>query len=141
MEARLSDAVSQPRFRTTLFSAFAGLALVMAVVGLYAVLANTVAERRWEIGVRMALGAQRHDVLGLIVWQGMRIAFIGIGIGLAGALAFSHVLRSLLFEIKPNDPLTFALIPVILISTALFACWLPARRATKVDPMEALRYE
>ena len=141
MEERLYDSVAQPRFRTTLLGIFAALALVMAVVGLYAVLANAVAQRRREIGVRVALDAQRRDVLNVVVGQGMRLTLLGIGIGLVAALALSRVLQTLLFEIKPTDPITFAAIPLILVFAALLACWVPARRATKVDPMEAPRYE
>src|SRR6266536_1967753 len=101
----------------------------MAVVGLYAVLANAVAQRQREIGVRMALGAQRCDVLSLVVGQGMRLTLLGVGIGLAAALALSRVLQTLLFEVKPTDPITFAALPLILVSASLFACSLPARRA------------
>jgi len=141
MEGRLYDSVAQPRFRTTLLGIFAALALVMAVVGLYAVLANAVAQRQREIGVRMALSAQRRDVLNVVVGQGMRLTLLGIGIGLVAALALSRVLQTLLFEVKPTDPITFAAIPLILVFAALLACWVPARRAARVDPMEALRYE
>jgi len=141
MEERLYDSVAQPRFRTTLLGIFAALALMMAVVGLYAVLANAVAQRQREIGVRMALGAQRRDVLNVVVGQGMRLTLLGIGIGLVAALVLSRVLQTLLFEVKPTDPITFAAIPLILVFAALLACWVPARRAARVDPMEALRYE
>jgi putative ABC transport system permease protein len=141
MEERLYDSVAQPRFRTTLLGVFAALALAMAVVGLYAVLANAVAQRQREIGVRMALGAQQRDVLSLVVGQGMWLTLLGVGIGLTAALALSRVLRTLLFEVSPTDPMTFAAIPLILVSAALLACWLPAKRAAKVDPMVALRYE
>ena len=95
----------------------------MAVVGLYAVLANAVAQRQREIGVRMALSAQRRDVLNVVVGQGMRLTLLGIGIGLVAALALSRVLQTLLFEIKPTDPITFAAIPLILVFAALLACW------------------
>jgi putative ABC transport system permease protein len=141
MEERLYDSVAQPRFRTTLLGVFAALALAMAVVGLYAVLANAVAQRQREIGVRMALGAQQRDVLSLVVGQGMWLTLLGVGIGLTAALALSRVLRTLLFEVSPTDPMTFAAIPLILVSAALLACWVPARRATNVDPMEVLRCE
>jgi putative ABC transport system permease protein len=141
MEERLYESVAQPRFRTTLLGVFGGLALVMAVVGLYAVMAVSVAQRHREIGVRMALGAQQSDVLSLVVRQGMRLALLGVGIGLVAALALSRVLRTLLFEVTPTDPLTFAGVALLLITVAMLASWLPARRAAKVDPMEALRCE
>jgi putative ABC transport system permease protein len=141
MEERLYDSVAQPRFRTTLLGVFAALALVMAVVGLYAVMAVSVAQRQREIGVRMALGAQQSDVLSLVVRQGMRLTLLGVGIGLAAALALSRVLHTLLFEVKATDPLTFSAIPLLLAAVALLACWFPARRATQINPMEALRYE
>ena len=120
---------------------FASAALSLAVIGLYGVLGYAVAQRQREIGVRMALGAQRRDVLGLVVGHGMRLALLGVGLGLIGALALTHLMNNLLFEIRPFDPLTFVAVTVILPGVALFSCWLPARRAARVDPMVALRYE
>jgi predicted permease len=129
------------RLSVMLLGLFGLIALALAVVGLYGVLAYAVSQRRREIGVRMALGAQRRDVLGLVIGQGMRLAFLGVALGLAGAFALTRVLSNLLYEIYPTDPLTFAVIPVVLAAVALLACWVPARRAAKVDPMEALRCE
>jgi len=141
MEERLFESVAQPRFRTVLLGVFAALALVMAVIGLYAVMAVSVAQRTHELGIRVALGAQRRDVIGLILRQGIKLVSLGIVIGLAGAWALTRVLTTLLFEVKPTDPLTFVAVPVLLIAVAILACWLPARQAASVDPLTALRYE
>ena len=137
----LFESVAQPRFRTALLGVFAALALVMAVVGLYAVMAFSVAQRTHELGIRIALGAQRRDVIGLVLRQGVKLVGIGILIGLAGAWALTRVLTTLLYEVKPTDPLTFLAVPVLLIAVAILACWLPARHAARVDPITALRYE
>src|SRR5437762_13455123 len=129
------------RLGTTMFGVFAGLALVLAAVGLYGVLSYTVAQRSHEIGIRMAMGARRGNVLGLMVVQGVRIAALGAGIGAVVALAGGRVLSSLLYGVSPRDPLVLlgaALIPVVV---AAVASYLPARRAAKVDPVLALRYE
>src|SRR5437773_4161945 len=135
------NSIAPQRLNLTLLAVFAGVALALAVIGLYGVLAYAVAQRQREIGVRMALGAQRRDVLGLVVGHGMRLTGIGVILGLAGALALTRVLKSLLFEIKPFDPVTFLLVTAVLAGVALLACWIPARRAARVDPMVALRYE
>jgi putative ABC transport system permease protein len=141
MEDRLFESVAQPRFRTVLLGVFAALALMMAVVGLYAVMAVSVAQRTHELGIRVALGAQRRDVIGLVLRQGIKLVSLGIVIGLAGAWALTRVLATLLYEVKPTDPLTFVAVPVLLIAVAILACWLPARQAASVDPLTALRYE
>jgi putative ABC transport system permease protein len=135
------NSIARQRLSLTLLTIFAGIALGLAVIGLYGVLAYAVTQRRREIGVRMALGAQPRDVRRLVVGQGMRLALLGVGLGLAGALALTRLIRNLLFEVAPFDPPTFVLVAVTLGVVALLACWLPARRAARVEPMAALRYE
>ena len=137
----LSASVATPRFSTTLLSVFSGVALVLTMVGLYGVMSYSVAQRTNEIGIRLALGAQSRDVLLMIVKQGSLLILLGLGIGLAGAYAASRLLSSLLFGVTAKDPLTFAAVAVLLALVALLACYIPAWRATKVDPMEALRCE
>jgi putative ABC transport system permease protein len=141
MEERLFESVAQPRFSTALLGVFAALALVMAVVGLYAVMAVSVAQRTHELGIRVALGARRRDVIGLVVGQGATLVGIGIALGLAGSWALTRVLTTLLYEVKPTDPLTYLAALALLIVAAILACWLPARRAAGVDPLTALRHE
>jgi putative ABC transport system permease protein len=141
MTQLVDSSVAGRRLPVRLLGAFAGVALLLAALGLYGVLAFNVTQRTREIGIRLALGAQKSHVLALVIGQGMKTAFIGVGIGIGGGLALTRVMERLLYEIKPTDPLTFACVSVLLMSVALLACWLPARRAARVDPMEALRYE
>jgi putative ABC transport system permease protein len=137
----VGDAIAQPRLNATLLAAFAALALLLAIVGIYGVVSHSVAQRRQEIGVRVALGAQPGDVFRLIVRQGAMLAAAGAAIGLVGSWLLTPVLRSWLYEIEPGDPMTFAAVAAILIAIALIATAIPARRATKVDPVLAMRAE
>jgi putative ABC transport system permease protein len=141
MEQRLANITTSRRLNTALLGSFAGVALLLAVVGIYGVMSYAVTQRRREIGVRMALGAQKSDVMGLIIHSGLRLTLLGVAIGLAGAFALTRYLSSLLYSVNATDPLTFLTVALALVGVALFACWLPARRAAKVDPMEALRCE
>jgi putative ABC transport system permease protein len=141
----LSDVVAAtlaPRkFNMLLFALFAVLALLLATLGIYGVMAYSVAQRTHEVGIRMALGAQKSDVLGLIIKNGMMLTIMGVAIGLAIALALTRLMTTLLFGVAPTDLITFAAASAFLILVALLACYIPARRATKVDPLVALRYE
>jgi putative ABC transport system permease protein len=134
-------AQSRPRFLTLLLTLFSGVALALAAVGIYGVISYSVAQRTKEFGVRMALGAQRKDVFAIVLGRGLWLALIGVVIGLAGALVLTRSLSTLLFGVTPTDPITFATVSLVLGLVALLACYIPARRATKVNPMEALRYE
>ncbi len=141
MRAVVSEAVSTPASTTFLFVAFAGLALVLGVVGIYGVLSFLVSKRTREIGIRIALGAQRHQVLWLVLKEGAKFSLVGIGFGLAGAFVVTRWLASELYGIGPMDPATYAGVAIVMLLVTLFACYVPARRATSVDPLVALRYE
>ena len=141
MQEYLSSSVATPRFNTTLLAIFAGVALVLTIVGLYGVMSYSVAQRTNEIGIRLALGAQSRDVLLMVVKQGSLLIFVGLVFGLAGAYALTRLIASLLFGVTAKDPFTFVAAAVLLAIVGLLACYIPALRATKVDPMEALRCE
>jgi len=141
MEQLVRDSAAANRFQMMLFGVFAGLGMLLAAVGIYGVISYTVTQRTREIGIRMALGAEHAEVLRLLVSDGMRLALAGAVLGVAGALALSRFMSGLLYGVKATDPATFAVVFIALIAVALVACYIPARRATKVDPMVALRYE
>ncbi|MEW6209101.1 MAG: ABC transporter permease [Acidobacteriota bacterium] len=141
MEKLASDAVARPRFNSLLMGVFGAVALGLAAMGIYGLLSYSVAQRTQEIGIRSALGATRSDVMRLVVGQGLGLAMTGIAIGLAASMAMTRLIESLLFETGPRDPSVFAFVSLLLIVVSLAACYLPARRATRVDPMTALRYE
>jgi putative ABC transport system permease protein len=141
MKQRLSQSFAGRRFHLILLGVFAGLALILSLVGIYGVMSYSVAQRTHEIGIRIALGAERRHVLSLVLGQGMVLTLIGAGAGLAGAFALTRFLASLLYGVHPIDAVTFAVVSLLLTAIAILACYIPARRATKVDPMVALRYE
>jgi predicted permease len=141
LQSQLSDTLNQPRFRAVLLAGFAAIALVLATIGIYGVTAHAVNQRRHEVGVRMALGASAREVLSLILKQHLRPALVGVMVGVAGAIALARFLESLVYGVGASDPLTFAFMAATLVAVAVIACWIPARRATRVDPLIALRTE
>ena len=141
MEQIVSQSVAARRFSMLLLAVFAVVALALAVIGIYGMLSYAVAQRTREIGLRMTLGAQRTDVMRLVIGHGMKLAVAGVALGLIASFALTRTMKNLLFGVSATDPVTFGLITLILTTVALLACWIPARRATKVDPIEALRYE
>lgn len=141
MEELLSVSLAQQRFNMLLLGLFAALALILAAVGIYSAMSYSATQRTHEIGIRTALGAQRRDILRLVMNDGAKIALFGITIGIAGALSLTRLMASLLFEVKPTDPATFVAVAILLAFVTLAACYIPARRAMRVDPMVALRYE
>ena len=141
MEEVVAESIWQPRLYAMLFAVFAGGALLLALIGIYGVMAFLVQTRTHEIGIRMALGASARDIFKLIVGRGMKLTAVGVVIGVAGAIALTRLMHSLLFNTSATDPCTFILISLLLSLAAFFACYLPARRAARVDPLIALRYE
>ena len=141
LQTDIRNSIAPQRLNATLVGIYAGVALLLALIGIYGVLAYTVVEQTHEIGIRMALGAERRDILGIVVRRGMRLVAIGAVAGLAGAWSVTRVMSSLLYGVAPRDPLTFAAVTALLVATALLACYIPALRAARVDPIVALRYE
>lgn len=141
LSATVSESLSQRRFSMEMVGAFALTALLLATLGIYGVISYLVSERTHEIGIRLALGAQRSNILRIILHQGLTLALAGAVVGLVCALIVSHLMASLLYGVKPTDPVTFAGVAFLFLTVALFACYLPARRAMNVDPMVALRCE
>jgi putative ABC transport system permease protein len=139
LAAVVSDSVAQRRFSMLLLTVFAGIAVFLAAVGLYGVVAYSVSQRTQEIGVRMAIGAQRGDVVRMIVGGGMKLALVGVAIGLAGALALTQLVAAMLFQVTPFDPPSYGATTIVLLGVAALACYVPARRAMRVDPIVALR--
>jgi ABC-type antimicrobial peptide transport system permease subunit len=139
MDQRVADSLSRRRFTAVLLALFAGFALVLAAIGIYGVMAYLVNQGTREIGIRMALGATQPTVVRLVVKQGMTLALTGVAIGMVAAFAFGHLVSGLLYGVKPTDPLTFILVAVLLTIVALIASYIPARRATRIDPMVCLR--
>src|SRR5262249_53286753 len=139
MDQLLSRSIDQPRFRTTLLGLFGLVALILSSVGIYGVISYSVNQRVQEIGIRMALGAQTKDVIRLILRQGIVLAVIGVAAGLTASLFLTSLMSSFLYDVSPTDPLTFAEVSLLLIVVALLACYIPAKRASRVDPMISLR--
>ncbi len=141
MDEIVSESISDRRFSMILLGAFAAVALLLAMIGVYGVISYSVERRTNEIGIRMALGAERSTVFRLVLGEGMRLAVIGAVVGVVAALALTRLLAGMLFGVSAHDPLTFAVVAIVLSAVAAVACWIPAWRATRVDPMIALRHE
>ena len=144
MREMVSESMSSQRFPMVLLGTFAGLALLLASIGIYGVISYSVSQRVHEVGIRMALGAEKRDVFRMVVGQGLALALTGLAIGVVAALLLTRLLSSfslLLYGVRANDPITFTTVSGILLLVAVLACYIPARRATRVDPMVALRYE
>jgi putative ABC transport system permease protein len=141
MEEIISDSISDRKFSMVLLGTFAALALLLSSIGIYGVISYLVGERTHEIGIRMALGAQRKNVLTLVLGEGMKLVVLGAAIGIAAALGLSRLMAGMLYGVSATDPLTFAAVPIVLLGVAILACYIPARRAMRVDPITALRYE
>src|SRR6266550_288308 len=141
LDSVISESLGERRFQMTLLTAFGAVALLLASLGIYGVVAYSVAQRAREIGIRMALGAQGSSVLKMVVGSGLRLAAVGIGLGLVGAFAVTQALRKALYQVSATDPLTFAAVATLLLAIAALASWAPARRAARVDPMVSLRAE
>jgi len=141
MEEVLSRSIAQERFNVSLLGLFATIGLILAAIGIYGVMSYAVTQRTHEFGLRIALGAQMKDVLRLVIGNGMTLALIGVAIGLAGSFALTRLMTSLLFGVTPIDAPTFVTVSILLLAVALVACYIPARRAMKVNPLIALRYE
>jgi ABC-type antimicrobial peptide transport system permease subunit len=139
MDEVFSEAASRPRFLAVLLAIFAGLALALAAIGTYGILSYSVSERTKEIGIHMALGATRGSVLGMVLGQGMRLTIVGLLAGLVASFGLTRLLQAQLFNVKPTDPLTLSAVALFIAAVALVACYVPARRATRVDPMVMLR--
>jgi putative ABC transport system permease protein len=141
MDQIRGESIAPQRLNLTLLSIFAGIAFVLAIVGIYGVMSYAVTQRTQEIGIRMAIGAQPRDVFRMILGQGMMLTIIGMAVGLLGAFALTRLMTTMLFSVKPTDPITFSAVALLLLLIALIACYIPGRRATKVDPVNSLRYE